>query len=319
MKRNIKLAVGFIVYGQSTQKYLAEFLPSLSSALRFANVESQLWAFDNMPTDQSNVDFINKRFPDIEVLTANHNIGFGRAYNQLIAKAVAWGADYFLIVNPDTYWAEDALANLLAAIELNDNLGSVAPKVYRWDFANDQTTKLIDTCGIVKLPGLRFVDSYQGQVDCGDCTNVQIIGPSGCAGLYRLDALEQIKIGQAYFDEMMFMYKEDCDLAMRLRLRGWQTEFVSTAHIWHDRTAAGLGQGLWSALLAHRRQQQLVKEWSLKNQLIIYYKYWRQESILSLCRLFIDLSLRLLLIVIFDRGSWLIVKDFWSIRKRIQL
>lgn len=317
MKHQIKLAVGFIVYGQSDYKYLPEFLPSLTAAIRQAGVDDLIIAFDNFPKDQANSDWIKHHFPDIQIMSAGHNLGFGAAYNKMFAEAFNWGADYFLVTNTDIFWATKAIAELLAAVELDDRLGSVSPKVYHWDYALDKPTKIIDTCGIVKLPGLRFVDAYQRKFDNG-IDSADIIGPSGCAGLYRMDALSQVKVGREIFDEDFFMYKEDCDLAMRLYLSGWKTEFIPLANAWHDRTAKGRGLSFWNTWLAYKKQNNSVKKWSFRGQLILYWKYWRKESLKSQIVLFFHLFLRLSFAFIFSKTLWSEFKEFWRVRARIK-
>ena len=48
----MKLAVGFLTYNEASAKYLAEFLPSLETALKFLSVtDYQVYAFDNSSPD----------------------------------------------------------------------------------------------------------------------------------------------------------------------------------------------------------------------------------------------------------------------------
>ena len=315
--KKVKLAVGFLCYGEATAKYLPQFVPSLMEALKEAGAESLVLAWDNNPKLADNFEFLDKHYPQVQVIKSGVNLGFGKSYNRLIAEAKAWGADYFLAVNPDTFLGRHSVAKLLAGLELDERLGSVAPKVYFWDYAHGQGTKIIDTCGIVKDPGLRFHDLGQGQVDHNQFDSLRIIGPSGCAALYRMDALDNIRQAGEYFDELMFMYKEDCDLAVRLRLAGWGSELVPEAHVWHDRTVVGQGsdlRGLWSAWHGKSRQAQL---WAFHNQLILYYKYWRWESWSGLAMLWVHLSMRLGYACLFDRELWQEIKEFWRLRQRI--
>jgi GT2 family glycosyltransferase len=250
-------------------------------------------------------------------LTVGANLGFGAAYNKMINQARDWGADYFLVVNPDTYWGEESIVKLLSALEFDGDLGSVAPKVYVWDFAGEVATKIIDTCGIVKAPGLRFYDLGQGQIDKGQLDVAVIEGPSGCAAMLRLKALEAIQQGNEYFDELMFMYKEDCDLVYRLRLAGWGAELVSDAYVWHDRSASGLGHGWRAWWRAWRGQTPAVQRWSFHNQLILFYKFWRFENWASRLRLLGFAFLRLTYAAFFNRILWQEARQVWAVRQRI--
>lgn len=296
----MKLAVGFITYNEASAKYLADFLPSLEAALFFLSADNyQVYAFDNSQTGHADNRLALEAFNHglssagpvrrpIKYVTQGQNLGFGRAYNILIREAVKDQAEYFLIINPDTLIEPAGISELAKALDNDKTLGSVAPKILRWDFIHRSKTDFIDSLGLVLKPGLKFIDSHQGEVDKGqDAGSEKIIGPSGAAGLFQLSALERIALdsGQSserqYFDERFFMYKEDCDLAYRLVLAGYKSALVASAIIYHDRTAASSGRGIWSAIQDRRHKSQQVRSWSFRNQHIIFVKYWKEQNIVN--------------------------------------
>ena len=59
--------------------------------------------------------------------------------------------------------------------------------------------------------------------------------------------LEDVKLGNDYFDEDFFMYADDTDLGWRARLRGWKTIYTPQARLYHAHSAAS---GSYSALKA---------------------------------------------------------------------
>jgi GT2 family glycosyltransferase len=63
----------------------------------------------------------------------------------------------------------------------------------------------------------------------------EIFGASGAAGFYRREALESAKISTGYFDSDFFLYREDADLAWRLRNLGWKCLYVPEAVAYHRR------------------------------------------------------------------------------------
>ncbi|MEA3463693.1 MAG: glycosyltransferase, partial [Patescibacteria group bacterium] len=90
------LIIGFITYGKSTAKYLPYFLPSLKKQT-FNNFK--IIAFDNTEnSDNENINYIKNNHPELEILRAGENIGFARAYNRMINKAVEMNAEYFLAI-----------------------------------------------------------------------------------------------------------------------------------------------------------------------------------------------------------------------------
>jgi hypothetical protein len=212
-------------------------------------------------------------FSNKEYVFNNGNIGFGRAYNILIDKAMSDGADYFIALNPDVILDSRCLIELILVLDSKSSLGSVAPKILRWDFSQLVKTDYIDSCGIIMAPGLRFFDLGQGDRDSRIFDSAQILGPSGAAAAFRMTALAAVKSDEGYFDSRMFMYKEDCDLAYRLFLAGYPSKFVPSAIAYHDRSASRFG--------GRKAKSLAIRRWSWQNQRLIWKKYWSQQNLVN--------------------------------------
>jgi GT2 family glycosyltransferase len=276
MSNNLpKIFIGFIIYNGSTSKYLPYFLKSLK-AQTLENFK--ILAFNNGDENGDNLKILKEDFPEIEIMGNGSNLGFSVAYNQMITKAVEEKADYFWVTNPDIIYNEDVLTLLVARLENDAELGSVCPKLLRWDFTANKKTDLVDTYGIEMSGSLNFFDVGQGEKDYFDLRYCNILGPSGASGLYRLSALEKVKEDKKYFDENMFMYKEDCDLNYRLFLAEWESACVPEAVGWHDRTASAQGVGDLAVVKNRQQKSQQVRLWSFRNQQIIFWKYWKLQS-----------------------------------------
>lgn len=293
----MKIAVGFITYNADTAKYLPYFLDSLFKSLEtWPKADLLVLARDNSDEpDNYNRQYIEDVFNRDEELIkfrwSGENIGFAKSYNAMISEADVWGADFFLMINPDTIVAPEAIVKMVNALSADSMLGSVAPKVLRWDFANLKLTKQIDTCGLILKPGLTFTDIGQGLSDTEQFHNVSILGPSGAAGLYRLTALNKVKERTGYLDERMFMYKEDCDLAYRLFLGGFSASLVPGALIYHDRSVSARGEGLMVSLKSRSGKSQQVKEWSFLNQHLLFIKFWSKQSLFNKFKIVIKIGL----------------------------
>jgi len=293
----MKLAVGFITYNETSAKYLADFLPSLQAALGFLPVEDyRIYAWDNSPSNnQANraaLDNFNKQAALaggslIKYFTQGVNLGYGRAYNFLIDAALTDRAEYFLIINPDTVLEPAAISELVGALGSDHSLGSASPKIRRWDFVGQAKTEIIDSAGLILKSGLRFYDLGAGEKDKNQFDRAAILGPSGAAGLFRLSALEKIAVRPRpeqkpqYFDERFFMYKEDCDLAYRLFLAGYESRLVPTALIYHDRTAAAVGKGIEKIIGARRTKDKQIRSWSFRNQHLLFVKHWKNQNFVN--------------------------------------
>src|ERR671924_1039651 len=95
---------------------------------------------------------------------------------------------------------------------------------------------MIDSVGLRMGRARRAADIGQGEPDDGrfDAWR-EVFGVSAAAALYRRAALEAVSDDGQIFDERFFMYKEDVDLAWRLRLRGYRAGVDGVAIGWHAR------------------------------------------------------------------------------------
>lgn len=282
-----KVWVGFIAYGASTAPYLSDFLKSLQ---RQTYTSFQTVCFDNSPEKVNENSQYLQAFPEITVYRQDGNIGFSAAYNILIAEAIAAGATYFFIVNPDTLLEPEVIDQLVISLEKNNSCASVCPKVLQWNFPAHIKTSVIDTCGLILKTGLEFSDLGQGQEDKTQYDQVSILGPSGAAGLFRLSALEIIAVDSCYFDEYFFMYKEDCDLNYRLQLAGFTSKLVSSAVMYHDRTVSG--GSLLQRFFNRRGRSKAANRFAFTNQHLLYVKYWRRQIFVSKCRIVVGVLVR---------------------------
>jgi len=142
-------------------------------------------------------------------------------------------------------------------------------------------------------------------------------GPSGAAGFYRREALETAKISTGYFDADFFLYREDADLAWRLRNLGWRSLYVPTAVAHHRRRN-----------LPERRRQmtELANRHSVKNRFLLRVN---NQSGAELVRTFVPTFARDLVVLgaclTVERSSlpafgwlWTNRKRLWAKRKEIQ-
>jgi GT2 family glycosyltransferase len=314
----MKLAIGVITYNESSAKYLPDFLGSLFEALNgLGSVEWQILFRDNSEQENNpNKDYFNNitNKEHISFIWSGTNLGFAKAYNLMITEAKGWGADYFLMINPDTFIKPQAILEMLSAINSDEKIASVTPKILRWDFANKEFSNYIDSCGLSVSSGLVFRDIGQGRIDDGSFDKVTIVGASGAAALFRMSALEDVKDKNGYLDEDMFMYKEDCDLAYRLFLKGYKASLVPGAIIYHDRSVAAVGQGLLSSIKSRKNKNNLVKSWSFLNQHLLIIKHWHSQNLKSKILILLRLILLWSYALVFEP---FLLKNYLIIKKKI--
>ena len=274
----MKLAVGFIAYNESTSQYLPYFLSSLFQALSQTGAESRVWCIDNSDLkNNDNEQFITANYHWIQYHFSGENVGFAKAYNQMITAAKKWGADYFLMINPDTYLDPQSLRWLVDTLNSNNQFGAVAPRLLRWNFSRQELTDRVDSDGIAINTRHAFSDKHQGE-KVSSLAPGKVFGASGAAALFNMRALIDIafldQFGQTeYLDEMFFMYKEDIDLSYRLQLAGWPIWLEPRAIIYHDRRARARGLKWWWIVLNRPFKSRQIKAWSFYGQNLLFAKY----------------------------------------------
>jgi len=171
----------------------------------------------------------------VRFLLERENRGFAGGANAGIA---ATSGRYVLTLNPDCRLAPDFCAVLADRLDRPDagDAGSASGKIYRAQGPDLAPTGILDSTGIVFTPSGRHFDRDSGIADPGDAGRFrEIAGVTGAAGFYRRAALDAVRISTGWFDEDFFLYREDADLALRLRAAGWRSLYVPEAVAWHRR------------------------------------------------------------------------------------
>jgi GT2 family glycosyltransferase len=148
------------------------------------------------------------------VVELDENLGFGGAANRGIA---AVEADAVALLNTDVVLAPDWLERALAALARHPRAAAVATKMVALDDPGrlDDTGDFLGRDGAAVQRGKFMRD--RGQWDAPG----EVWGACAGAALYRREAVSEV----GGFDERFFMYLEDVDLALRLRLAGWDCRY----------------------------------------------------------------------------------------------
>lgn len=230
----IKTVIGLISYND--KHYLQKALPNLIDL-----PDSKIVILDNAQNDDIK-KYIEENFPQIKYLRhPEGNTGFSKGHNYILEKSPE--SDYYFCLNTDILIDKDGYSACVKALDEDKNLTMVSGKLYHWDFENDKKTKTIDTLGIVGSRGHHFWDRGQGKRDRGqyDETINKVFGISGAAFFVRRSDIKKIHgKDNKLFDETIFMYKDDVDLAYRLRWLHLGIQFLPSVLGYHART---LGKG----------------------------------------------------------------------------
>ena len=212
----------------------ADLPVSLASALAQTGASTETLLVDNASTDASR-EVPARLGGDIRVLALPENVGFAAAMN---AGIDASSGRFVLALNPDCRLDPDFCSVLVERLGRADagDVGSASGRVLRATGPGLAPADALDTTGIYFTSAGRHFDRDAGEPAAGRrLEEDEILGPSGAAGFYRRAALESARISTGYFDSDFFLYREDADLAWRLRRLGWRSLYVPAATASHRR------------------------------------------------------------------------------------
>ena len=179
---------------------------------------------DNASTDGS-AELFRQRYPDVELLVNERNLGFAGGNNVGIKKAIEEGAEYLLLLNNDTVVYPDFLDGLVNVAESSENIGFIGPKIC---FFSDPE-KVWTSGGNINMFTGRIGNRLEGAAQAGlaGIENVDYI--SGCALLAKTSVVGHIGL----MDEDYFLYFEETDWNMRARRQGYTCMVNNDVRILH--------------------------------------------------------------------------------------
>jgi GT2 family glycosyltransferase len=180
---------------------------------------------DNGSSDDS-VALLREQFPEVTLLELERNRGFGPAINRAVA---AHRADPLILLNSDV---ECDPRFVEALLDTNaEGVQSVAAVLLQ-----ERAPELIDSAGVVADRTLMGFDYLHGEPLAAAAGAPAPLGPTGGAALYDRAAFEAV----GGFDERIFLYYEDLDLALRMAAAGACCRLAPGATALHA-YSAGLG------------------------------------------------------------------------------
>jgi len=219
------------------------YLPSAIESVRRSGVPVRIYVVDNASTDGS-VDLLQEKYPDIELLALERNMGYAGGANYGLRMG---RSPYAFVMNPDVLIEPDHLKLLLNRFEEDSRIGVAQGKLYRitsdeFDSGSDYSRSTIDSAGHVILRNRMVIDRGEGEPDSPEYSReVSVFSASGAALFLRRSMLEDLAPDGDYFDPDFFAYKEDIDLCWRARLLGWDIRYIPAAVAYHVRNWKGKG------------------------------------------------------------------------------
>ncbi len=221
--------VSTVIVSHNSENVLSRCVDSLQ---RQSSRSQQIFIVDSGSSDRN---YLGK-YQNIEnlIVIEEKNIGFSNANNRgyLQRKRTS---DFVLFLNPDAYLSPQFIEKAATFMLKNPDVGIVSGKVLWFDSEGAGPTCVFDSAGIFRTWYGRWYDRGQGQSDRGQFDAAESV-PALCGAVMfcRCSALMDCN-PEIAFDPDFFLYKEDIELSLRLRKRGWILKYLPDLIAYHSR------------------------------------------------------------------------------------
>jgi N-acetylglucosaminyl-diphospho-decaprenol L-rhamnosyltransferase len=187
----------------------------------------------------------------IELIRPGRNLGFGGGANAGFRRAAELGASVIALLNDDIEVSSGWLAPLVAALDVDQSLGAVQPKLL---LAGADPAR-VNSVGVAIGGDGAGSDIGFGEPDGPAFAAARPIEAfTGGAVLFRPRFLEVT----GGFDESYFLYYEDVDLAARGAALGWAYQCVPASVVRHRVSASTAQLGDRARYLQERNRLRFV-------------------------------------------------------------
>ena len=223
------MKVSVVIVSYNARFYLEQCLHSVVAAL--SDLEGEIIVVDNNSPEKP-IDFIRTKFPNVQFIELDENLGFAKANNLGVEKAKG---EFVLILNPDTLIPENLFEKLISFAHSHPELGAMG-------------VRLIDANGNFHPESKRNIPTLQNTF--GKLFGT-LIDKKNAKGYYKSDVGEfdiapaAVLVGAFMFlrkstyekvggfDGRYFMYGEDIDLSYSMELNGFTNYYFGEISVLH--------------------------------------------------------------------------------------
>lgn len=234
--------------------------------------QKDIYIIDNASKDES-VVWIQKNFPEINIIKNAENYGFAKGYNEGLKYI---NADYYVLMNNDIRTTENWLSPIIEWMEKNKEAAVCMPKLL--DDKNPELFEYAGACGgfidVLGYPfckGRIFLSLEKDEHQYDEIS--EIFWATGACMIIRADIFKSV----GGFDDDFFAHMEEIDLCWRIKNIGFKIFVYPHSVVYH------LGGGTLNKINPHKTYL------NFRNSLITLLKNHPSQ------KLFLKIIFRLLL------------------------
>ena len=196
---------------------------------------------------------IEQRFPNVNVIRSEKNLGFAGGNNLGIRAA---HGKYLFIINNDTIFKDFKVQTLIDRLESSPTSGIVCPKIrFAWGTNPIQYAGYTPLSRVtVRNRAIGFGEDDQGQYEIAHPTPYA----HGAAMLVKRASMEKVGL----MPECYFLYYEELDWSMMFTRAGYQIWYEPKCTIFHKESqATGQNSPLRTYYITRNRLQLVRRNW----------------------------------------------------------
>lgn len=254
------MSIAFIIVTYQARSYLEGLFSTLAKYTELT--DSRVIVVDNASTDGTlqELERVSAGWSNVEILAQPNNTGFAEGNNIGIARARELGAEFVVLLNQDLELTPQWLEPLLGVMQTRSEVAAAQPLI----LIHSDPDRINTAGNRLHFCGFGYCGDYLRRLsELEPELQVRSVAfASGAALMLRMKALNEA----GDFDPMLFLYHEDCELQIRLRMLGYDCVLVPAARVLHKYTATFSGRKY--ALLDRNRWLVLLKDWPLDRLLV---------------------------------------------------
>jgi len=228
------MKLSIIIVNYNTKEFLTNCISAIYKT-------PPAYPFELIVVDNASEDgickFLSDKFPEVEIIENDLNVGFAKANNQGLRKAKG---EYILFLNPDIVPQPEAIDKLLEFTMQKKDAGCVGGKLLNPDGSLQFSCRRFPTFSNVLFarralftkffPNNRMSRNYL-MTDLEGEKVQEVDWVTGACMMIRKETLERI----SGFDEDYFLFVEDVDLCYKLKKANLFTYYLPDAKFFHFR------------------------------------------------------------------------------------
>lgn len=226
------IATIIVTYNAVTNNWIYKCLDSILNS----TLETDIIIIDNGSSDGT-IAIIKEKYPQVRLIEAETNLGFGKANNLGIETALKIGAEYFFLLNQDAWVEPDTIEKLHKQISNVPEFGVLSPlhltgdgSKLDWNFEMSASYKLC-----TGLSSDFILNKNTDKIYHSDFV---------CAAAWMISKLCVEKVGG--FNPSFYHYGEDDNYIQRMKYNGFKVGIYPQVKMYHDRENRVFDEKFWS-------------------------------------------------------------------------